>query len=143
MDKGNSPTAIFLDLSAAFNNLDHNILLQKLKFYGITNSSLDWFTSYLENRTQYVEFNNCTSKNTYLSTGVPQGSILGPLLYIIYVNDIQNASKYFNAILYADDTSLINTPGLSLNSSIINRELDNIYNWFSTNKLSLNSSKTK
>ena len=143
MDKGNSPIAIFLDLSAAFNSLDHNILLQKLKFYGITNSSLDWFTSYLENRTQYVEFNNCSSKNTYLSTGVPQGSILGPLLYIIYVNDIQNASKYFNAILYADDTSLINSPGLSLNSSIINRELDNIYNWFSTNKLSLNSSKTK
>ena len=89
MDKGNSPIAIFLDLSAVFNSLDHNNILQKLKFYGITNSSLDWFTSHLKNITQYVEFNNCSSKKTYLSTGVPQGLILGPLLYIIYVNDIQ------------------------------------------------------
>ena len=103
LDKGEIPVAIFIDLSKAFDTLDHGILLSKLDYYGIKGISLQWFESYLSDRKQYVSIDNINSSMKSVRTGVPQGSILGPLLFIIYMNDLTNASELFDSILYADD----------------------------------------
>ena len=155
LDKGQIPLSVFLDLSKAFDTLDHSILLTKLNFYGFSGSALMWFQSYLSHRQQCVDFDGTVSDICTLSTGVPQGSILGPLLFIIYMNDIHIANEQFNFILYADDTNMI-SPMCSFSSQIalqsmsmtqlshnINVELNNIQEWLSINKLSLNVKKTK
>ena len=155
LDKGEIPIAIFLDLSKAFDTLDHKILLSKLKYYGVNGTELNWFASYLANRSQYVVYDNTKSHQLNLSTGVPQGSVLGPLLFLIYMNDIVNASEKFNSVLFADDTTLDN-PLRSFDmigtenrydkttlSQNINLELKKIYDWLCVNKLSLNIGKTK
>ena len=148
LDKRKYPIAIYMELSKAFDTLDHNILLNKLKYYGVKNTELSWFQSYLTERSQYVEINGITSNVLTISTGVPQGSILGPLLFLIYMNDIPEVSTFFKYILYADDTSLLNSLSISLNSydpdmHTINIELSKIYDWLAVNKLSLNLRKTK
>ena len=153
LDQGKIPIALFLDLSKAFDTLDHDILLYKLNYYGIRDMSLNWFSSYLTQRQQYVEINGEKSPSLLISTGVPQGSILGPLLFLIYMNDIHLASDIFHSILYADDTTL-QTPLCAFKipftisqkhnlSSKINAELSKIQQWLEINKLSLNISKTK
>ena len=129
--------------------------INKLKFYGLSSTPLKWFESYLHGRKQYVDFDGIHSNTAYIGTGVPQGSILGPLLFIIYMNDIHMASQNFDVILYADDTNLI-SPLCSFNSSLriikesiehvydqINSELGNIQEWLNINKLSLNVKKSK
>ena len=98
---------IFLDLSKAFDTIDHNILLHKLTYYGFQGKALDWFSSYLSNRKQYVIYNNEKSTMEKLTCGVPQGSILGPLLFILYVNDIVNTSSVLDFVLFADDTTIL------------------------------------
>ena len=103
------PISIFMDLSKAFDTLDHAILLEKLRYHGISGTSLDWFRSYISNRKQYVEIDNERSPCLNIKTGVPQGSILGPLLFLIYMNYIPNASRVFKFILYADDTNLFSS----------------------------------
>ena len=146
LDEGETPMCFFLDLSKAFDTLNHNILLAKLKYYGLDDNALMWFKSYLSDRSQFVEIDNTRSCTKPIKTGVPQGSILGPLLFIIYMNDINKASNKFEAILYADDTSLnsiIKMFGNDNQSYTINHELLLIYDWLNTNKLSLNISKTK
>ena len=99
MEIGNTPLAIFLDLSKAFDTINFDILLFKLKYYGISNTSIKWFNSYLLNRKQYFEFNQTKSNIYYITTGIPQGSILGSLLFLIYINDIQYVSDFFDIIL--------------------------------------------
>ena len=151
LDQGKLPLAIFLDLSKAFDTIDHSILIHKLHYYGIQGTALNWFKSYLYNRKQYVQFNNCNSSHSAITTGVPQGSILGPLLFIIYMNDISEVTNKFHFTLYADDTSLIEpictfTTDLKNNSeasNTINQELKLITDWLCLNKLSLNAKKTK
>ena len=147
LDNGETPICFFLDLSKAFDTINHNILLSKLRYYGMDDGAIKWFRSYLSDRSQYVEIDNACSSIKNITAGVPQGSILGPLLFIIYVNDINCASSKFEAILYADDTSLnsiIKVFGNNGNTSlIINNELILVYEWLNANKLSLNISKTK
>ena len=144
IDKRNISLAIFMDLSKAFDTLDHSILINKSAYYGIHGAALRWFTSYLTGRSQYVEIDGVSSNILLLSTGVPQGSILGPLLFLIYMNDIPNCTEHFNFILYADDTTLNNTVQIpSLSPVDINNELAKVYDWLAVNKLSLNVRKTK
>ena len=109
MDVGEIPLCIFLDLSKAFDTLDHNILLHKLIFYGIKNNEFNLMQNYLTNINQYIDYDESKSGMSNITTGVPQGSIIGPLLFIIYVNDMVSATKIFTPIIYADDTTLFST----------------------------------
>ena len=146
LDKGNVPVAISLDLSKAFDSLDHLILLKKLSFYGIKNKALDLSRNYLNGRKQYVNVYNIHSRLQTIKTGVPQGSILGPLLFLIYINDISNASNFFDMIKYADDSTIyksIEKSNLDTSLANINTELDKIADWLELNKLSLNVKKSK
>ena len=154
LEKSKLPLAIFLDLSKAFDTIDHEIMLQKLQYYGITGVCLQWFKSYLTGRRQYVQYKDSVSSQSPLTTGVPQGSILGPLLFIIYMNDIAQVTNKFHFTIYADDTTLI-TPicSFAVNPAThqdykqisinINKELETITDWLALNKLSLNAKKTK
>ena len=107
MDKSEIPFSIFIDLSKAVDTLDHNMLTNKLKYYGIKGTALYLFQSHLSNRRQYVQFGNNKSDTTEITTGVPQGSILGPQLFIIYINYIIKFSTLFHTIIYADNTTLV------------------------------------
>ena len=149
IDSNEIPINIYLDLSKAFDTLDHNILLEKLHYYGIHGKALKLCTSYLLNREQFVEITNIKSDTLRIYSGVPQGSILGPLLFALYINDFTLATKKFCMINYADDTTLHSTYStftqqrdINLDDAI-NRELDNISKWIIANKLSINVGKSK
>ena len=104
VDRGKLTIGI-IDLKKAFDTVDHNILIEKLEHYGVRGIAKKWITSYLANRKQYVYFNDVNSNQANITCGVPQGSIIGPSLFILYVNDICNVSSLLKSILFADDTS--------------------------------------
>ena len=135
--------AIFIDLTKAFDTCDIDILLSKLDHYGFRGMANNWFKSYLSNRKQFTSIRGVHSSLRELSCGVPQGSILGPLLFILLINDLPNATNFFN-ILYADDTTLLKSSNNLANLyNEANAELEKLADWFKANKLTLNISKTK
>ena len=103
MDNGDHVIGVFLDFSKAFDTVDHLIISNKLHHYRIRGSALDWFRSYLSNRQQFFTYNYVSSDTKTIKCGVPQGSILGPLLFLIYINDLANICQYAMPILFADD----------------------------------------
>ena len=134
---------VFLDLSKAFDTVNHDILLQKLNHYGIRGIAYTWIKSYLNSRVQFVHYNGVNSENLPVTCGVPQGSILGPLLFLLYVNDIVNVSASLMPILFADDTNVfISGHNIHEMCTLLNTELQKIVLWLNSNKLSLNVSKT-
>ena len=134
---------IFLDLQKAFDTVNHYILLKKLEIYGIRGIILKWFTSYLTNRRQYTVLQNYESEFECITYGVPQGSVLGPLLFLIYVNDIQYAITNAKIKLFADDTNVFfHSKDLVKLFTLANAGMLQLYDWFKVNKLSLNVDKT-
>ena len=141
--KNETTIGVYSDLSKAFDTIDLDILLHKLDYYGFRGIVLDWFRDYLSKRTQYVSYNDSKSDLKTILCGVPQGSILGPLLFILYINDITNTSTLLDFLLFADDTTILySSSDIVSKIPLVNRELTEVSNWFKANKLSVNATKT-
>ena len=135
---------IFIDIKKAFDTVNHRILIDKLRFYGIRGTPLAWISSYLSNRQQYVQVHGFDSSYNSIKCGVPQGSVLGPLLFIIYINDLFNSANSLSFILFADDTNIFfRHKSIFTLLDTVNRELSLVSLWFNANKLTLHPSKTK
>ena len=134
---------VFVDLSKAFDTIDHNILLDKLYHFGVRGNTHKWFCSYLNNRSQYTSVEGVRSNHASIGRGVPQGSILGPLLFNLYINDIVDSLKPSKLILFADDTTILlqetNFNNLILNMNLV---LNKLHQWCTANRLKINYSKT-
>ena len=143
IDNGKYGCGVFSDLQQGFDTVNHDILLQKLEHYGGRGNTLNWFQSYLTGRAQYVTVNGHVSGSLPVSCGVPQGSVLGPLLSLIYVKDLLSVSKVLRFYLFADDTSIYYDSDNLINlQKVVNRELRKVRKWLDANRLSLNISKT-
>ena len=143
LDQKDITCAIFLDLAKAFDSVDHRILLRKLEKYGVRGIPLEFFKSYLSNRWQYVKLNGKCSDLERIDIGIPQGSILGPLLFLLYIKDLPNASNFF-VKLFADDTFLsLSSKNLNDLKKKTNSEIKKVYSWLIANKLTLNIKKSK
>ena len=128
IDTGKFGCGIFIDLRKAFDTVNHEILPNKLEHYGIKDSMLKWFQSYLIDSKQYVYINGQSSELWLNNCGVPQGSVLGPLLFLIYINDLPNISKILNFYLFADDTNIYyESDSLNELERTVNKELDVIF----------------
>ena len=144
LDDNSFAVGIFIDLQKAFDTVDHKILLHKLEYYGIRGIANDWIKSYLTNRKQFVTINGFDSSTNIMKFGVPQGSVLGPLLFLIYINDLHTAIKYCTTRHFADDTNLlIKNKSLKQMKKHVNLDLRNLCKWLKSNKISLNASKTE
>jgi len=144
-DKNEISIRVFIDPSKPFDTINHKIILRKLEHYRILGLALDWFNSYLYNRKQFVSSNGTSSNLCRINCGVPQGSIIGPLLFLLYVAEVDNCSAVPSFILFADDSNLFfssTSKKLSDLISTVNAELVNLSEWFCANKLSLNVKKT-
>jgi hypothetical protein len=144
IDENKYSVGVFIDLQKAFDTVDHKILIKKLDHYGIRGIANKWFQSYLTNRQQFVTINNQNSSLKPMNYGVPQGSVLGPLLFLIYINDLHRAIHFSTARHFADDTNLlISNHSLKQLKKQLNIDLKILTVWLKANKISLNSSKTE
>ena len=143
LDEKLSTLAVYIDFSKCFDTLNRNILLKKMERYGIRGMALELFKSYLDERYQAVKVNGVTSQFELIDTGVPQGSVLGPILYLIYVNELPNISNHFSTCLFADDTTLIfeNSNKYELFKQC-DLGVNLFFSWCCANRLSINISKT-
>ena len=144
LDNSKFACGIFVDFQKAFDTVDHNVLLEKLEHYGVRGLANNWFKSYLSNRQQYVSVNGFHSNTLPMKYGVPQGSVLGPLLFLIYINDLHNAIRHSVVHHFAGDTNLLyvsENPKSIQNK--INQDLKSLCTWLRANKISLNASKTE
>ena len=140
LDNNNFACGIFIDLQKAFDTVDHSIILNNLNHYGIRGKANDWFKSYLKTRKQYVSIRGFESKTENMEFGVPQGSVLGPLLFLIYINDLDVAIKYRIVHHFADDTNLLlKNKSLKQLQKHINIDLKYLCNWLKANKISQNT----
>ena len=132
----------FIDFKKAFDTVSHNILLTKLEHFGVRGTALGWFRSYLNHRQFFIDFNGSFSSCRKLNVGVPQGSVLGPFLFLLYINDVVKTSSILKFILYADDTAILYSHS-NFNEllNVLNRELKVFDTWRRANKLILNLEK--
>ena len=143
IDNSEYTIGVFLDLAKAFDTVNHEILLKKLEHYGIRGIALEWFKNYLTNRKQIIKYKAQKSESLTIKCGVLQGSVLGPLLFLIYMNNLSRSSEILSIILFADDTNLFfSHKNLFTLKETMNWELSMIASWLSANKLSLNIKKT-
>ena len=143
LNSGDFNCTVFVDLKKAFDTVNHNILFLKLERYGIRGIALDFIKSYLRDRKCKVRIGEALSSDRITNIGIPQGSIVAPLLFVLYVNDLPNVSQLFHTILFADDTTLSTSDNdYSTLVDNVNRELDSVRTWTLVNRLSLNVSKT-
>ena len=143
LDEDSFGYGIFLDLQNAFDTVDHKIIMHKLEFYGIRGGCNDWCKSYLSDRKQFVSINGYNSGLMPVICGVSQGSVLGPLLFLIYINDLHKAIRYCKVHHFADDTNLFHTNKSVKNlNKLVNHGMKQLNNWLSANKISLHVEKT-
>ena len=132
-----------MDLRKAFDTVNHKILLEKLQHYGVRGMAFNWFQSYLTNRKQYVKVNGALSDVLDVMCWVPQGSLLGPLLFLVFINDLPAVCKKLKFYLYADDTNIyFESDSLDLLEKTMNKELRKVDKWLTTNRLALNVDKS-
>ena len=144
IDKGKFGCGIFIDFQKAFDTVDHEILLSKLQYYGIRGKANDWFRSYLDNRQQFVSINGFNSSLSKIKCGVPQGSVLGPLLFLIYINDLYSSISTCKVHHFADDTNLLHFDySVKKLNKVVNYDLKHLVHWLNANKISLNVGKTE
>ena len=143
-DKSKFACGDFTDLKKAFDTVDHEILLKKLWHYGIRGIANDWFKSYLTNRMQYVSIDGISSDLLKVNFGVPQGSVLGPLLFLLYINDLHNSIRFSSTFHFADDTGLLNIQdSIRAINKTLNKDLRELSFWLNANKIALNVAKTE
>ena len=143
-EKSEFTLGVFVDLSKAFYTVDHQILLKKLEYYGIAENNLRWFKNYLKDPKQFICFEHDSTKNAKVTCGISKGSIVEPLLFLLYVNDLHHVSKILNPIMFADDTHFFFLhKDINVFFEKVHKELTNVSDWFNADKLSLNVKKTK